>query len=609
MKRLRGIGWRCGFWLLALVPVQFAGAAPAPWRFSGAERVVAVADIHGAYEELVEILQASRVIDTALAWTGGPAHLVVVGDVLDRGAGSRQALDLIMRLQQESAEQGGHVHFALGNHELMNLTGDLRYVSEQEYAAFANEELASARQAAFERFLGQSTDPADRPAMRAEFDRQFPPGYFAYRAAFKPSGHYGAWLLDQPLVVVIDDTAFVHGGLSEAVATLSGETINTDLAGDLREYAAVLDRLVRAGVLSDTMNFYDHPTALDRYAQQVTAGAATWSEGAAADAERLEDLQASLVFGLDGPLWYRGNVDCSALIEADSFEAAAAALGVRRVVVGHTPTVSRLVEMRMDGAVIRIDTGMLSSYYGGRAAALVLEDGAVSVIYGVGEPAASPRDDGHHELPLTITELETFLRDAEIAADVELDDGRRLTLRQGDLELEAVFHPARDRDVVPQVAAYRIDRLLGLDMVAAAVVREIDGRIGAVQLLPRDAIDEHVRAEQRAGGAAWCPLPRQIEAMYVFDALIFNTGRSRNQMLYDPQSFRLTLMGPQMAFRAARGRPAYLRDVEIELTSAWIARFEGLTEPRLQEAIGDVLSSRSIRALLQRRDALIAARD
>jgi len=96
--------------------------------------------------------------------------------------------------------------------------------------------------------------------------------------------------------------------------------------------------------------------------------------------------------------------------------------------------------------------------------------------------------------------------------------------------------------------------------------------------------------------------------MYAFDALIFNTGRSRAEMLYDPQSFKLTLLGPRAAFRAARGRPAYLEGVEIELTSAWIERLEALTEPQLQEALSDVLTEQSIRALLQRRDALIASR-
>ena len=133
----------------------------AEWRFSGADRIVAVADIHGAYDSFVRILRQSDVIDDELDWVGDTTHLVIVGDVLDRGPDSRQAMDLIMRLQTEALTAGGRVHLALGNHELMNLTGDLRYVSAGEYAAFAADETIQMRDAAFARFLGQSPEAVD----------------------------------------------------------------------------------------------------------------------------------------------------------------------------------------------------------------------------------------------------------------------------------------------------------------------------------------------------------------------------------------------------------------------------------------------------------------
>ena len=61
-------------------------------------------------------------------WAAGRAHVVSLGDLLDRGADSRKVMDLLMRLQGEAAAAGGQLHVVLGNHEAMNLLGDLRYV-------------------------------------------------------------------------------------------------------------------------------------------------------------------------------------------------------------------------------------------------------------------------------------------------------------------------------------------------------------------------------------------------------------------------------------------------------------------------------------------------
>ena len=113
-------------WLL--LPLSFAQADE--WHFSGVERIVAVSDIHGAYGALVETLQEADVVDKRLAWSGGKTHLVITGDLLDRGPDSRRVMDLVMRLEIEAPRAGGRVHQLLGNHEVMNLIGDLRYVAD-----------------------------------------------------------------------------------------------------------------------------------------------------------------------------------------------------------------------------------------------------------------------------------------------------------------------------------------------------------------------------------------------------------------------------------------------------------------------------------------------
>ena len=85
-------------------------------RYSGVSRVVAFADVHGAYADLTRILRQTGIIDEQNNWTGGDSYLVSLGDILDRGPRSREALDLLISLQADAGEAGGTVLFALGSH-------------------------------------------------------------------------------------------------------------------------------------------------------------------------------------------------------------------------------------------------------------------------------------------------------------------------------------------------------------------------------------------------------------------------------------------------------------------------------------------------------------
>ena len=98
-------------------------------------RVVAVGDIHGDFSSLVTILQHAGIIDDQHRWTGGNTTLVQTGDFLDRGPKARDVMDLLMGLEKQAAKQGGEVVVLLGNHEIMNLVGDLRFVPSDSVVA------------------------------------------------------------------------------------------------------------------------------------------------------------------------------------------------------------------------------------------------------------------------------------------------------------------------------------------------------------------------------------------------------------------------------------------------------------------------------------------
>jgi len=585
--------------------IVFGSAQADEWHVEGAEKIVAIADVHGAYDAMVETLQQADVIDGELRWSGGATHLVIVGDLLDRGPKSRDAMDLLMRLESEAPAAGGAVHVVIGNHESMNLIGDLRYVSKSEYAAFAPEETAAERQQWFEAFTDRYGGAGSRESMSEKFEQQFPAGFFALRRAFRPDGRYGAWLLKKPVILVVNGTAFVHGGLSPLVEELGLRGINGRLKSELVEYVNALQILTDAGILLPTDSHYDTATVLNAYMPALDEKPAVLA--AIATARRLAD---SDLFNSEGPLWYRGSVSCGGLIEKHRLDAALAAIGARRVVVGHTPTPNRRVLQRFDGRLIEIDTGMLNFYYRGSGNALILRGDAISVVNQAGDgqtaPMLHPRNVGARPGMMSPEALQQLLQEGEVLAEQKDGAGRTIVkVGDGRREVSAIFEKRQARGFYPSVAAYRLDRLLELDMVPVTVPRKINGAHGSLQFLTDKFSDEMRRSASGRGSGAACALPDQWGAMYVFDVLIYNEGRSLQRMLYDPGNWRLMLSEHDRAFAGKKGRPKHLKAAPVEVTEGWRQALAELSDERLAETLSDVLDSRRLRALQARRDELL----
>ncbi len=594
-------------WLTVLF-VLASPAAASEWHFEGVNRIVALSDIHGAYAPMVRTLRNAGILDAELSWSGGSAHLVIVGDILDRGPESRKAMDLLMRIETEAASAGGRVHVLIGNHEAMNLVGDLRYVSKSEYAAFAAEENAAEREHWFKEFTRlRRPDGKELEELRQIFEQSFPAGFFAHRRAFSTDGKYGRWLLEKPVMIVIDGTAFVHGGVSPMIGELGLEGVNDRLRSEMVRYVGELEVLYEASALLPTDNFYQHPALLQQFTAPLDA-----DENLLRSIENVKTLNESDIHGIDGPLWYRGNVSCSALIEADRLDAALASIGARRVVIGHTPTNGRQILERFDGTVIEVDTGMLNSYYRGSGNAVVIEGDRVSAVNETGARSLAlvphPRRVGQRPaVNLLATDIEKLLEQGEIISTAEDDAGNEIvTVSDGVNKLEAVFTKRSARGFFPEAAAYRLDLLLGLDMVPVAVTRRVGRNEGTLRFRVPGSIDEPQRQERGLGAAAQCPLPDQWYAMPVFDALIYNEGRTLQNLRYSPDKWQLLLIGHERAFSTSKGRPAHLRDRELLLTARWRKALESLTDEILTERLGDVLDKKRIAALGKRRDELLS---
>jgi hypothetical protein len=596
--------------VVALLFVASAVGAAPETRIAGVQRIVAFADVHGAYDELLSVLRETAVIDDSLHWKAANTHLVSVGDLLDRGPDSRKVLDLLMRLETEAPAAGGAVHVVLGNHEVMNLVGDLRYTSTQEFAAFAGEEDDALREQVWALVLAQ--EPA---AVRADFDAQFPRGYFAHRQAFSPTGQYGSWLLKLPFLIVVNDTAFVHGGLSPMVAELGLDATNQRLHADLEEYLRTWAGLEKDLQLVRPTAFDDRPDAVAR-------------KGAEAQSQALRDMQDKGLFALDSPIWLRGQALCYPLTEVTNLDAALSALGAARVVAGHTPSENGRVHSRFDGRVILLDTGMLKSAYHGNASAFVFEGGQWSVAYADKpgqrmQPEVSARAVGPRPAGLDDDALEKWLTDAEIVnledVGTGVTDPQKVTLRKDGVELRAVFKEVSSDDSGAynrsaaintsdryeyELAAYQLDRMLGLDMVPVTVQRTVKQHRGILQFWVDNSINVRRMLEQKKQPDGWCAAGPQYNLMNVFDVLIYNSDRTQENALFT-QDWMLVLIDHSRAFRTLRSDPTLLYKGGVKVPPELAERLKGLDRDALKARLGSYLQGRQIDALLKRRDRLL----
>lgn len=580
------------------------------WHFSDVERIVAVGDVHGAYDALVSTLQNASVIDDELAWSGGNTHLVSTGDLLDRGAESRRVMNLLMKLEREALQAGGRVHLLLGNHEVMNLIGDLRYVSVDEFAAFEDFESPERREYWFQQFRRGKPAEADAAGLRAEFDKLAPPGYFGHRLAFARNGPYGRWLLEKPFMIVINDTAFAHGGAPSYLIDNGLAGVNGALKEDLVGYLQTAEALVDAEVLTPVDRFKQ----ISRKLQAMLDAGQLQGEPAAA-AQELIELAKSPLHGQPGPTWYRGNARCNRFVESPRLSAALEKLGANRIVIGHTTTITRHVQQRLNGRVIQIDTGMLNEVYGGSGNALIIEGEQPSVVSQNGGARVLPLEHamqvGYQNAAISEDIIEQILEEGQIIAVIaEGAEWQLVQVTDGNVTVLASFRALPgDLRFAPELAAYRLDRQLQLGMVPVTVRRTVTGRPGTLQFIPGVTLTERERVAAGQGKEAICPLGSQIDAMLVFDALVHNAARSPSSMVYDREEWLLMLVDHENAFSGDESLPADLVKVGLTVSDEWRAALDALSDRVLRKELGDVLDKERLRALGKRRDALISLGD
>ncbi len=173
-----------------------------PVIYPEVEKIFAISDIEGNFEALRKLLISNDVIDENYNWIFGNGHLVIAGDLFDRGLNVTEVLWLIYSLEEKAKEKGGYVHFILGNHELMNMNGNTKYVRNKyiENAVLLKED---------------------------------------YKNLFSAGTELGRWLTTKNVIEKIGNNIFVHGGISDEILE-TGYSLN-EINDVMRKYYFLYD--------------------------------------------------------------------------------------------------------------------------------------------------------------------------------------------------------------------------------------------------------------------------------------------------------------------------------------------------------------------------------
>ncbi len=319
------------------------------------EKIVAIGDLHGDYENFVKILKHPdiQIVDDSLHWIAGKTHFVQLGDVLDRGDRAKDIYDLIMNLEKEAEEAGGKVHMLIGNHEEMNI-GDRAidrpgYVSVRQLRSFLPDKYKEKYEKKIRKKSGRNpagetdSDSPLNPDIYAFWENQLKetrgknehPVRREYVTNFNET--YGKWIIKHNAVIKINDIVFVHGGISEKWSTWPLKKINDLLRMELEMWRIAVLHL-----------------QIPRYKSQI-------------------------IYEQDGPLWYRGFARPPEEEEffQETVERILINLNAKSMVTAHTPQRIECPEKtkKFGGLVWIIDTAISDAYSsGGLLSALIIDD-------------------------------------------------------------------------------------------------------------------------------------------------------------------------------------------------------------------------------------------
>lgn len=329
-----------------------------PCEWLGVERIVAIGDLHGAYDHFVEILIGTKLVDDKdkLNWIGGKTHLVQIGDVLDRGDNPKEIFNLAIKLEKQAEAAGGKVHMMIGNHEEMNLANTAfdrkGYVTVEQFKQFFPDKLRLKQENKFRRRAGSRS--SEKSTSNGDFVEEWEEMIDKFIGAPRASDRisylrnlsemYGDWILGHNVVIKINDIVFVHGGISEWFSEKTLKWINETFRKELDDIRTAIIRELAPKIPSYDRELYN--------------------------------------LG-EGPLWYRALASEESEEFYDDVVRILGNLQAGHIIIAHTPQIGKEKMSKYDDKVWIIDTG-IANYYraiGGHISALIIDNGQFSPWY------------------------------------------------------------------------------------------------------------------------------------------------------------------------------------------------------------------------------------
>jgi hypothetical protein len=221
-------------------------------------------------------------------------------------------------------------------------------------------------------------------------------------------------------------------------------------------------------------------------------------------------------------------------------------------------------------------------------------------------------------------ELEQFLTKAKVTSIRDIGQGVTIP-RRAFLEMDGAKHSAVfktiDEGPVPtkqldrgvelqfqdswrtEVAAYELDKILGLGMVPVTIDRTFDGKRGSFQFWIDSVMSEAERVTKKLEPPNALEWNEQVAKVRLFDNLIYNTDRHLNNLRITAD-WKIRLIDHSRSFRPFE----QLKDPKAltRFSRTLLAKLEELNEPLLKDRLGKYLSPYQITGVMKRRDAIIA---
>jgi hypothetical protein len=292
---------------------------------------------------------------------------------------------------------------------------------------------------------------------------------------------------------------------------------------------------------------------------------------------------------------------------------------------------------------VKLDAGMNRAVYKGHPAVLFVDATGVRVAYVLPDapPGAVPAE------PLYLSSqkygedvvAEILAKGTIAVAETCAPGVYEVRVTHDGRSVDAIFEAAAPEILNRELAAYRLDRLLGLGLVPATVARNHGGQDGILQGRPSNWASEQDRLNAKNGTAVglacqtislvpqaeparralpadgrpprlptggWCDIGALYQLSYAFDALIDNKGRTFDRFLYDADQATLFLAGHGNAFGTSTQVPKALEGPLAKTGPEMRARLQRLDEASVGAAIGELVGTRGVKALLTRRDRILA---